>query len=252
MCRAVRIRRGLTQEDVGQMASVSQSTVSLVERGRFERLSFDNVRRVASALDVSLSFDAHWRGVEGVKLLDGRHAALVRLALEKIRAAGWEVWPEKTFSIWGERGSIDVLAWHARKGALLAVEVKTRLPDLQDLLSTMDRKRRLLPAIAKTEGWKPLTFGSVLVLPEETWARNRLREFSAVFDAALPARTVQVRKWLAEPSGDLRGVWILLSSNSINGPRKQTGETRVSAHRRAVEAQSDGRIQIQAARSSSS
>lgn len=183
-------------------------------------------------MGVSLKLEANWRGMEGAKLLDARHAALGRLGVDKIRSIGWEAWPERTFNIWGERGSIDILAWHDVGRALLAIEVKTRLPDLQDLLSTMDRKRRLLPAIAKANGLKPLVLGSVLLLPEETWARNRLREFEPVFDAALPARTVEVRNWLEKPSGDLRGIWFLLNSNPRDPKRRLGGETRVPAARR--------------------
>ena len=39
-------------------------------------------------------------------------------------AAGWEVVPEATFNEFGERGSIDILAFHPKHGALLVVEVK--------------------------------------------------------------------------------------------------------------------------------
>jgi len=94
---------------------------------------------------------------------------------------------------------------------MLSIETKTRIVDLQDLLATMDRRLRLLPAIGKAEGWDPRHFGSLLVLPEETWARNRLRQYAAVFDAALPARTVEIRRWLAEPA------------DPISSPHGQTG-----------------------------
>lgn len=230
--RAVRIRRGLTQSDVAAAAGLSQSLVSSLECGDFAGSSFGVIRRVAAALSVSLGFEVRWRGMEAAKLLDERHSALVRLAVERIRGAGWEAWPERTFSIWGERGSIDILAWRASERAMLAVEVKTRMPDLQDLLSTMDRKRRLLPAIAKDSGLAPLAIGSVLLLPEETWARNRVRQFQGIFDAAMPARTVETRQWLEKPAADLRGIWFLLDTSRDGPKRRGGGQMRVSAGRR--------------------
>ena len=227
--RAVRIRRGWTQGELAAAAGLSQSLISSLECGDVGGSSFRVIGRVAVTLGISLGFEARWRGIEAAKLLDERHAALVRLGVERIRAARWEVWPERTFSIWGERGSIDILAWHAGARALLALEVKTRLPDLQDLLATMDRKRRLLPAIANASKLAPARYGSVLLLPEETWARNRVRTFAPVFDAALPARTVEVRRWLERPADDLRGIWFLLDTAADGRARRPGGGLRVSA-----------------------
>jgi hypothetical protein len=164
------------------------------------------------------------------RLLDEAHAELVAAAVRKLAAAGWEVRPEHTFSIWGERGSIDVLAWNASHRAVLCLECKTKLPDLQDTLSTMDRKRRLAPEIAKIEGWIPSVVASVLVLPDQTWARNAVRKSGAVFDSALPARTVEVRHWLDRPSGNLRGIWFLLNGSTANAKRRSRPQMRASRH----------------------
>jgi hypothetical protein len=40
----------------------------------------------------------------------------------------WQVVVEYTFNHYGDRGSVDVVAWHAGAGALLLVEVKSE-PD---------------------------------------------------------------------------------------------------------------------------
>ena len=62
--------------------------------------------------------------------------------------------PEVSCSIWGERGSIDLLAWQPRRRALLVIEVKTEITDVGATLATLDRKRRLAPAIVRElEGW---------------------------------------------------------------------------------------------------
>jgi hypothetical protein len=131
--------------------------------------------------------------------------------VRRLRTIGWQALPEHSFNVQGERGSIDVLAWHPSTRGLLSVEVKTKLADLQDMLSKMDRKRRIGPTLARELGWGPLVIGSVLVLPEETWARNAVNRFGPTFDAALPARRVEVRRWLVQPDRDLRGIWFLLN-----------------------------------------
>ena len=225
--RAVRIRRGMSQAQVAAAARVSQATVSIIECGAFERAALRLVRRVAAALGISLNLAPRWRGAEMAKLLDEKHALMVREVVRRLVALGWQVLPEHSFNVWGEQGSIDILAWHPATRALLNVEVKTRLVDLQDLLSKMDRKRRLAPTLARELGWRPLVIGSVLVLPEETWARNAVDRFGPVFSAALPARTAAIRHWLRSPDQDLRGIWFLLNITPGNATRRSGGSMRV-------------------------
>jgi transcriptional regulator with XRE-family HTH domain len=206
----VRLKRGMSQGQVAAGAGVSRSMVSQIEAGGLEETSLGIIRRVSAALGVSLPFEPRWRGVELAKLMDARHASMVRAVVSRLGTFGWQCIPEHTFNEWGERGSIDVLAWHAVRRAVVCVEIKTRLVDLQDLLSTEDRKRRLAPALARKLGWNPLIVGSVLVLPEETWARNAVQRHGPVFDAKFPMRTIEVRRWLRRPDGDGFGIWFLV------------------------------------------
>jgi hypothetical protein len=97
----------------------------------------------------------------------------------------------------------------------------------------MDRKRRLAPLIVGERGWRPRAVASVLVVPDETWARNAVADFGALFDTALPARTVAVKRWLKCPSGDLRGMWFLLNSDTIGVRRRRGGPFRVRKRVRA-------------------
>jgi transcriptional regulator with XRE-family HTH domain len=225
--RAVRIRRGLRQSDVAALANVSGSTVSLVERGLLEGLTVRSLRRVAGTLGVWLPFGPRWRGAELAKLLDEKHALMVRDVVARASALGWQVLPEHTFSWRGERGSIDVLAWLPAQRALLVIEVKTRIVDLQDLLSTLDRKRRLAPIVAQELGWQAAVVGAVLALPDETWARNVLARFEPLFSTALPVRNVEIRAWLRRADGPIRGVWFLPSSSPGSTRRSHGGVMRV-------------------------
>ena len=225
--RAVRIRRGLRQSDVAALAGVSNSTVSLVERGLLEVLTVRSLRRVAAAVGVWLPFAPRWRGAELAKLLDEKHALMVRDVVARASALGWQVLPEHTFSWRGERGAIDVLAWLPAQRALLVIEVKTRIVDLQDLLSTLDRKRRLAPLVARELGWQAAVVGAVLALPDETWARNVLARFEPLFSAALPVRNVEIRAWLRRADRPIRAVWFLPSSSPSSTRRSHGGGMRV-------------------------
>jgi hypothetical protein len=217
--------------------------VSLVERGGLERTSLRVIRRVATAVGVSLPFDPRWRGVDLARLMDARHARMVETVIERLGALGWEARPEHTFSVYGERGSIDVFAWLPERRALLVVEVKSQVADVQGLLSALDRKRRLAPKLALGLGWRPLVIATVVVLPSEHRARSAVARHSAIFDAAYPARSVEVRRWLRQPDGDLCGVWFLPvsvgrdqrdgrpSSRRVGGSRSMTPATATRTNR---------------------
>jgi len=226
--RAVRLRRGLRQSDVAAAAGLSQSTVSLVELGRFEALTLGTIRAVGRPLDVWIHFEPRWRGAELPRLLDERHALLVGLVVTELRRRGWEVRVEYSFNVCGERGSVDVLAWLASARALLLVEVKTQIVDVQELLSTFDRKRRVVPiAVLAESGWRPDLIGRVPVLPDETRARAAVSRHGYVFSVALPGRTVDVRRWFRQPAQPLAGIWFLRKTDPSNGVRPSGGASRV-------------------------
>lgn len=230
--RVVRIRRGMTQATVAAAAGVSPGMVSLLERGHLERVSVVVARSVARALGISLSMEARWRGAETARLLDERHALLARAVAKVLSASGWQIHLEYTFNVFGERGSIDILAWQPQLEAVVALEIKTRLVDLQDLLSTTDRKARLLPVLCRNEGWRPKSSGSVIVLPEESWARHAVRQFQPIFATAFPARTVVVRRWLEKPAEQLRGLWFLSIGGHASANRKVGAPMRVRSRSR--------------------
>jgi transcriptional regulator with XRE-family HTH domain len=133
--RTLRIRRSWRQTDLASAADVSRALISLIERGHSDRVALSTIRRVAMALEARAEIALRWRGGELDRLLDAGHAALVEAVIRQLqRAGGWVVAPEASFSIFGERGSIDVLAWYERRRLLMVIEVKTELSDIQDLL----------------------------------------------------------------------------------------------------------------------
>ena len=60
--RALRQRRGLTQAQLAEAAGVSQSLVSLIERGHLEAVALRTIQRVFAVLETRLDVQVNWRG----------------------------------------------------------------------------------------------------------------------------------------------------------------------------------------------
>jgi len=212
--RALRRHRNLTQAELADRARVSQSAVSRAERGDAWTLTLRTLERIAEGLGARASVRLFWHGEELDRLLDAAHAGLVEQVIRILRANGWEIVAEATFNVYGERGSVDVLAFHPLLGALLIVEVKSVVPDMQAMLAAIDRKSRLGPKLAAERGWRVRSVSRLLVLPDDRTARRRLVDHAATASLALPLRTAAVRRWLAHPVGPMGGVLFLPSSQS--------------------------------------
>jgi transcriptional regulator with XRE-family HTH domain len=233
--RAVRRRRTWRQSDLAKAAGVSQQTVSRIETGHLDEMGLRTLRGVAAALQVSLRLDARWRGPELAALVDERHSGLVELVVRRLADCGWRTVVEYTFNLNGERGSVDVLAWHDPSRALLVIEVKTSLLDLQETLSTFDRKVRVVRATALSRfGWRPAAEASVLVLADDSALRGAVSRRSSIFATSFPARTVEVRRWLANPDRPLRGLWFLSDTPPGGGMGRRGGSRRVRRSRTVV------------------
>ena len=174
--RALRQRRGLRQSEVAVAAGVSQSTISNIESGRLAGLPVATIRRIFAAVDAGFEGMVQWRGAGLDRLLDARHSALVAASVRRLGDAGWDTRVETTYSIYGERGSIDVLGAFVQRRAVLVEEVKSELASLEETIRKLDEKVRLVKEqIGKREfGWRPESVGRLLVLPDSTTARRRV------------------------------------------------------------------------------
>ncbi len=208
--RALRVRRDWRQSDLACAAGVSQTKVSRIERGHLGPLSVDSLRAVGAALDVRLDLVPRWRGGDLDRLMNARHSAMhEEVARMFAELPGWSVAPEVSFAVYAERGVVDVLAWHAATRTLLVVELKTELVDVQEVLGTLDRKRRLAPVIGRERGWVPAQVGTWLLFAESTTNRDRIRAHGTVLRAAYPAGALEMRRWLREPAGPIRALSFL-------------------------------------------
>ena len=192
--------------------------VGRIERGERRGLTLDAVDSVAVVLGAEADLRVLWRGEGLDRLLDGAHARLVDFVVRGLRDLGWDVAVEVSFSRFGERGSIDVLAFHPGHRALLVVEVKSVTPDMQAMLGGIDRKCRLAPSLALDRGWDAEAVGRVLVLWDTRTNRRRLAEHAPTVEAALPGGTRAVMRWLRDPGGTpVSGVWFVPDARGLDG-----------------------------------
>ena len=226
--RELRRRLGWRQVDLAAEARVSQSAVSRIERGRLRLVSLETLREVLAALDARLILDVSWRGGLLDRVLDERHARLVERVTTLLRASGWEVAVEVSFSHFGERGSFDVLAWHASTRSLVAIEVKSELTGIEATLRAFDIKRRLAVVIARERfGWDPASLSCLLVLPEDSTVRRRIAEHAGTFASAFPTPGAKVRSWLRRPAGSINAVWLSSASQVVTRTRRPVTPHRV-------------------------
>jgi transcriptional regulator with XRE-family HTH domain len=243
--RALRRRRGWTQSDVAVRAGTSAATVSRIEAGQFLRKPFATMLAIAAVLEIQLELLARWKAEGLDRLLDAAHAELVEALVARYRAADWEVAVEVSFAIGGERGSIDVLAFHPAARLVAVNEVKSVVPDAQATIHPHDRKARLGLAIAAERGWRGSRVVRVLAIGESRTSRRRIERLTGVFGAAYPLQGRAILAWIDDPAAqieiersngppDLRGApSTLLSGLFFLSPLHATkGATRVDSRHR--------------------
>lgn len=224
--RAIQLDQRLTQRAIADRAGISQSVYSRAEHGEVVGMTVASLDRLVEALGASLSIDIRYRGGLGDRLADAAHASLVEYVVGILRAFGWTIELEFGFNVFGERGSVDILGWHAASRTLLIVEVKSRLTDLQAMLLSLARKIRLVPGVAREQrAWHPAAVARVVVTYGTTGNRSILRRHAQIFGATLPARSAKVRAWIRAPEGAIAGIW-LVSPETLAPGRSRAGGGR--------------------------
>ena len=205
--RALRLREGLRQADVAKRAGVTQQLVSRIELGRAADVTIATVRKVVAAAGADYVGQVTWRGGSLDRLLDEGHADVLGTVMTLLRRRGWIVLSEVTFSQWGERGSIDVLAWHPASRMLLVVEVKTEITSAEETLRRLDVKVRLAPRIGEERfGTRPRSVARLLVVADRSTNRRRVARLGPLLDTSFPLRGQAVRDWIRRPSAPIAGL----------------------------------------------
>ena len=222
--RAIRVRRGWRQSDLAGRSGVSPATISRLERGHPGLLTVDTVRRVASALDIRVDLVPRWRAGDLDRLLNAKHSQLHELVARWFakELPTWVLAPEVSYAIYGERGVIDIVAWHPGRRAILVIELKTDIVDVNQLIGKVGEKARLIRQIVRDRGWDPLTVSTWVIVASGRTNRARLAAHQAVLRAAFPADGRGMRRWLADPAGSVAALslWTELAARPLMPTRR--------------------------------
>lgn len=212
--RELRRQAGQTQAQAAAASRVSRRTIGRIERDGAGALTVDTLRRIFALYEARVRLDVWWRGALLDRLLDQQHAALVEHLAGLFGRRGWLVQPEVTFSEWGERGAIDLLAIHPPTGSCVVVEVKTAWGSLEETNRRLDVKVRLAEKLAEQRfGWKPTSVSRLLALPDHDAPRRVAASHAETLALLYPARAREMRTWLRRPIGRIGGLWFVSNAH---------------------------------------
>lgn len=231
IARTLRVRQRLTQVALSLRAGVGRQDVSLLECGHGRRLRMGTAEAILSALGARLDVRVLWNGPELDRLLDAGHAALGAVVKRRLERLGWVVRVEVSYSRYGERGRIDLLAWHPATFTLLVVEIKTDLVDIQSLLGSLDVKARLARHVAEQFGWEVRTVIPAIAFGEDRTIRRRLANLDTLFDR-FSLRGRACTPWLRRPTDTPSGLLWFVTVPAHR--RADPGGRRVRARATAV------------------
>jgi hypothetical protein len=132
---------------------------------------------------------------------DTVHAAMGELEARQLSSHGFAIAIDEPYQHYQFAGRADLLAWDLEARALLHVENKSDLPDLQDLAGSYNAKRAYLPAAIGQRlnigrrGWASVTH--VLAVLWSSAVLHVLRLRPATFTAICPSPVDPFEAWWA-------------------------------------------------------
>ena len=117
---------------------------------------------------------------------------------------------------------VDIVAWHPGRRAILVIELKTDIVDVNQLIGKVGEKARLIREIVRDRGWDPLTVSTWVIVAAGRTSRARLATHRSVLRAAFPTNDRGVRSWLADPVGQVAALsmWTARAARPLSPVRR--------------------------------
>lgn len=205
------------------MAGLGRATVHDIESGR--EGSLGAYIRLAAALGLKAEFnlvDPCRREAAGARIKDPVHAAMGEAEAARMQSFGFHVGLDEPYQHYQFAGRADFVAWSTAPAALLHIENKTALPDIQEVIGTFNAKRNFLGAeLAARAGigrWRSETH--VLAVLWSAEVIKELRCHRASFESVWPdAPDAFEQWWLGNPPAYGRRK-VLLLLDPVAGVRR--------------------------------
>lgn len=180
-------------------------------------MSLHTLRRCLESMEVSLDLVPRWRGADLDRLLDEDHAGIQAAWKARLERWTWQVRVEVSFNRYGDRGRIDLLAWHPTQRIMVVGEVKTEIADVQALLGGMDTKVRVAANLARSLGLPPpRSVVPMLLVADGSTNRDRVKRFGALF-SRFSGRGRVAMGWLRRPVGSASGLLVFTDLRVATG-----------------------------------
>ena len=154
------------------------------------------------------------------------HAAMGELEARQLSSHGFAIAIDEPYQHYQFAGRADLLGWDLEARALLHVENKTALPDLQDLAGSYNAKRAYLAAAMAERlnlgpgGWRTVTHALVVLWSSEVLHVLRLRP--ATFASRCPSPVEPFAAWWAghPPAAGVTSSLVILDPDPVLSSRR--------------------------------
>jgi len=146
---------------------------------------------------------------------------------------GWIAEPEVSFSIYGERGVIDILAWYPTRRILLVVELKTEIVDISEFMATPGSQAPARGGRGSFSGWDPVAIATWVVVADSRTNRRAVAAHATTLRSKLPVDGRGILAWLRHPSGPVDALGFLPQVHGAHLGIDPAPRRRVCHRRRA-------------------
>ena len=113
------------------------------------------------------------------------------------------------------------------------IELKTEITDVQEMLGTLDRKRRLAPKVARARGWDAAVVATWLIVAAGRTNRRHFEAHRTMLRNALPADGRAMAAWLGAPRGPIAALSFWPRNDEARGSARLAPVRRVRARKPA-------------------